>query len=258
MMKVRKLFLVFLILLLATLTGCGNEQYPSDVVAVVNGKTISEKDIEKELTEREITRAFLSGSESNNMTFKETIIEALYVSEKDLTIDQIRYIESVERKTTKELSRNEAFNILLRGEILYQEALKKGYEVSTDQARQILEESKKSTEELLKDDSEVVEYINKIYKQFGFQSEEDYFNRRLEKSAQAMTINKIKNKFNETIINKLPEADGLEIAINQENAWDDYGEHLLKKTKVKILNEKYTIEFYGEPWNYGTLDLKSK
>lgn len=257
-MKVRKSFLVLLILLLATLTGCGNKQYPSDVVAVVNGKTISEKDIEKELTEREITRAFLSGSELNNKTFKENIIEALYASEKDLTTDQIRYIKSVERKTTKELSRNEAFNILLREEILYQEALKKGYEVSTDQARQILEESRKSTEELLKNDSEVVDYINKIYKQFGFQSEEDYFNQRIEKTAQALTINKMKNKFNEAIINKLPEADGMQMKINKENAWDDYGEHLLKKVKVKILNEEYTIEFYGEPWNYGTLDLKLK
>ncbi|MGE4274285.1 MAG: hypothetical protein AB7E31_15720 [Desulfitobacterium sp.] len=90
-MKARKSFLVLLILLLAILTGCVNEPYPSDVVAVVNGKTISEKDIEKELIEREITRAFSSGGESNN---KKTISEALHVSEKDLTTDQIRYIES--------------------------------------------------------------------------------------------------------------------------------------------------------------------
>jgi hypothetical protein len=40
-----------------------------------------------------------------------------------------------------------------------------------------------------------------------------------------------------------------------EEAWDDYGEFLLDKAKVKILNPEYSVELHGEPWTSGFLDL---
>jgi len=268
LLKIQKSFVILLILALAILAGCGNEQYPKDVVAVVNGKTISEKDIEKKLTERKMTSAFANSIgyvEPIGITPKEALIKGLNVNGDDLTPDQLRYLESTERLTTKLLSNNEAFNILLREAVLYQQALKEGYSVSTDDAKQILAESKQATDEKLKNDKDAQEKYNetletnkKIYNQFGFQSEEDYLNQRIDKTAQALTISRMKNQFNKVITDKLPKANGLQLVVEKQNAWDDYSEYLLKKAKVEILNKEYSIEIYGGPWSYGTLDLKSK
>jgi len=51
-MKIKKSLVILLILALVTLIGCGNNQYPKDVVAVINRKTISESDKQKEISER--------------------------------------------------------------------------------------------------------------------------------------------------------------------------------------------------------------
>lgn len=267
-MKIKKSFAILLILVLAfSAGGCGNEQYPKDVVAVVNGEIISEKEIDKEITERKMVIAFgniLSTIQPGSLTPKDALLEGLNINEEDLSPDQIRYIESRERTTTKLLSNNEALNILIRKEVLYQEALKEGYEVSVDEAKQILEESKQSTAEMLINDQEaqkqreILEASKKIYNQFGFQSEEDYLNQRIDKTAQALTINRMKNQFNNVITNKLNNVNGFQMEVERQNAWDDYGEYLLKKAKIKILNNEYSIEIYGEPWSYGTLDLKTK
>jgi len=266
--KIKKSLVILLILLLGILIGCDNEQYPRDVVAVINGKTISESDIQKEITERKMAIELsnvISFVEPGSIASKEALIKALHITQEELTPEQIRYIESRERTITKMLSIKEALNILLREEVLYQEALKEGYDVSVDKAMQILEENKQLAAEMLRNDKEaqqkqnqIFESVNKIYKQYGFQSEEDYLNQRIEKTAQALTISRMKNQFNEVITNKFPKANGFQMIVDKQNAWDDYGEYLLKKAKIKILNKEYRIEIYGEPWNYGTLDLKSK
>lgn len=67
---------------------------------------------------------------------------------------------------------------------------------------------------------------------------------------------RMKNRFDEVmadqLFGKLPVPDTYQIS----NAWDDYGEFLLDKAKVKIINAEYSQERYGEPWDYGRLDLK--
>lgn len=267
-MKIKKSFAILLLIILELLAGCGNEQYPKDVVVVVNGKTISEKEIQKEITERKMAIALdsiLSSVQPGKLTPKEALIKATNINEEDLTRDQIRYIESRERTTTSLLSNNEAFNILLREEVLYQEAIKEGYEVSVDKAKQILIENKQVTTEVLKNDKEaqqkqnkILESSKKIYNQFGFESEEDYLNQRIDKTAQALTIKRMENQFNKVIINKLSKIDGFQMEVEKQNAWDDYGEYLLKKAEIEILNKEYSIEIYGEPWSYGALDLKMK
>ncbi|HWQ73592.1 MAG TPA: hypothetical protein VN370_14890, partial [Desulfitobacteriaceae bacterium] len=113
-------------------------------------------------------------------------------------------------------------------------------------------------EEALKKQDEIIKYSNEIYKQYGFESEEDYLNQRIDKTAQAMTISGMKSQFNKVMTDKLPESDSYQRSIDISNAWDDYGEFLLDRAKIKILNSEYSIELYGKPWSYGVLDLKSK
>lgn len=265
-MKIRGL-LISLILFLAFLTGCANEKYPENVVAVVNGKTITSEEIEQELTERKISIAIrnkLNSLEPNILTPKEVLIQLLNIPEKELNPEQIRYLKSIERATTKLLSNNEAFNILLRKEVIYQEALKHGHEISIDKAKQILEESNIMTNEAVKGDEAalkkqnvIMEHLKQIYKQYGYNSEKDYLNQRIKKTAETMTINRMQSQFEKVIADKLPETDRYQTSIDISNAWNDYGEFLLDKAKIKILNQEYSIELYGNPWIHGLLDLEN-
>ncbi|AGA68241.1 hypothetical protein Desdi_0714 [Desulfitobacterium dichloroeliminans LMG P-21439] len=265
-MKVKMITVIVLILALSGLVGCAEKKYPEDAVALVNGVIINEQEIEKEIAERKMVIAIgekIRSLEANSLTPKEALIQSLNITEDEFNSEQIRYIESTERATSKLLSSNEAFNILLREEIYYQEAVKQGYEVSVDEAKQILVESNKVSNEVLNDDEEVLRKQNEItksitdiYKQYGFESEEDYLNQRIDKSAQAMTISRMKGQFSKVITDKLPDSDGVQLSMDISNSWDDYGEFLLDKSKVKVLNTKYSTELYGKPWGYGLLDLK--
>lgn len=265
-MKIRRLFVIVLIISLAILTGCADKKYPENVVAIVNGITITEEEIVKEITERKMFIAIgekVKSLQPNSLTPEEFLTQALNINDGELTLEQIRYLESTERSTTKLININEAFNILLREEVLYQEAKKQGHDVSKEKAKQVFQESNQATEETLKDDKEawekwnkLMEYANKIYKEHGFESEEDYLNQRIVKSAQAMPISRMKSQFNKVMADKLPETNSFQINVAISNAWDDYGEFLLDRAKVKILNAEYSVELYGNPWSYGILDLK--
>ena len=264
-MKIRRIYAIVLILFLIVLIGCTDENYSENVVAVINGKTITKEEIDKELTERKMFVAIgekIKSLEPNSPSPKEVLTQSFHITEEELNTEQIRYLESRER-STKLLDNNEAFNILLREEVFYQEALKQGHEVSIDKAKQILEESNKISsetikgdEEALKKQKEITEYTNEIYKQYGFKSEEDYLKRRIERTAQAATISGMKNQFNKVITDKLSLTDNFQINIEISNAWDDYGEFLLARAVVKILNPEYSVKLYGRPWSYGVLDLR--
>jgi len=265
-MKVRKITVIALIIALSILVGCTEKKYSENAVALVNGVIIKEQEIEKEITERKMAIAIgekIRLLEPNSLTLKEAIIQSLNISEDELNPRQIRYIESRERSTTKLLDNNEAFHILLREEVFYQEAVRQGHEVSVDKAKQILEESNKVSNETLSGDekalrkqNEIIKYITEIYKQYGFESEEDYLNQRIDKTAQAITISRMNNQFNRVIADRLPQSDSYQKSIDISNAWDDYGEFLIDKAKVKVLNPEYSVELYGKPWSYGLLDLE--
>jgi len=42
------------------------------------------------------------------------------------------------------------------------------------------------------------------------------------------------------------------------NAWEDYTEYLLKNAELEIVKEEYTIDYTGEDWQQGRLELKNK
>ena len=266
-MKLQRFFIIVLISLLAILAGCAQEKYPGDVVAAVNGKTIARGDIEQKLTERKMTIAIadkIHSSDPEQLNVKDVSIQSLGIPEEELKPEQNRYLESVARLSTKVLSDNEAFNLLLMEEVFYQEAVKQGHEVSISKAKKIINESnvitkqaqRGNSEDELKKRNQLIHYIDEVYNHYGFKSEEDYLNQRMDKTAQALTISRMKNRFDEVmadqLFGKLPVPDTYQIS----NAWDDYGEFLLDKAKVKIINAEYSQERYGEPWDYGRLDLK--
>jgi len=68
----------------------------------------------------------------------------------------------------------------------------------------------------------------------------------------------MKMRFEEIMAERLPETLDIEKSISMGNAWDDYGESLLDRAKIKILNPEYSVELYGQPWTYGVLNLKAQ
>src|SRR5690606_14290791 len=115
------------------------------------------------------------------------------LKEGELTPEQERYFEDLERSTTKKLTENEAFNILLREEVLYQEAVKFGHDVTEDWVKNALEESQKINLEVIETNEESKEFYNKyvevsteIYNKYGFASEEDYLNQRVDRLVYSM------------------------------------------------------------------------
>lgn len=255
---------VISLLAMFLLVGCGSEKYPENVVAVVNGEYITVEDVERELMERklsiEIMDAFNQVHEIDNS--REAMLEGFGLKEGELTPEQTRFFEDLDRSTTKMLTENEAFNILLRDKVLYQEAVKLGYGVTEKRVKEVLEESKQLNMEALELDEEAKETYNKylevsteIYKKYGFASEEDYLNQRIDKIVIEMANTGLEFQFNNAMADQVtdPVFEQIELA----NAWGDYGEYLLDKAKVKILKPEFSIEKYGQPWNYGDLDLKS-
>lgn len=247
------------------LAGCGSEKHPENVIAVVNGKYITVEDVERELMVRELS---IEIYDALNQIYeiddqREVLLEGFGLKEGELTPEQERYFEDLERSTTKKLTENEAFNILLREEVLYQEAVKFGHDVTEDWVKNALEESQKINLEVIETNEESKEFYNKyvevsteIYNKYGFASEEDYLNQRVDRLVYSMATNGLQFQFNNAMADKITYShlEQIELA----NAWGDYGEYLIDKAKVKILKPEFSIEKYGQPWNYGDLDLKSQ
>jgi len=256
---------IILVLALLLLGGCAEEKYAEKVVATVNGVTITEEDIEELLKERSLTTDIteVMMKIAGEITLpREAMVLAFGINEEAMTSAQKRFLDNIERSSTKELDKNEALNILLVEEVLYQEAVKQGHDVSLEEAKEVLEESKRITKETVSQSEEDLRIFNEyyektasVYHQYGFVNEDDYLNKHLDKTAKAMAINKMNYEFNKVMQDKLPNIDPLQI--EQTNAWEDYGEYLLSKAKVKILKPEYTILKYGEPWKHGKLDLKA-
>lgn len=258
---------VFFLMAALILSGCASQNYPENVVAVINGETITQEEIDEAINEGklhiDLTEALRLLNGENSMSQRDAMLQAFGVDEGNMTSGQKRFFEGIERSSAKIPTANDALNSLLVEEVLYQEAVKQGHEASIDRVKQILEESKRINLEAMSQDEEALreynEYVEKtasIYHQYGFISEEDYLNKRMDKTAQAMAINTMNYEFDKVMADKLPGVDSAQI--ERGNAWEDYGEYLLSKAKVKILKPEYQIQHYGESWSHGRLNLKAK
>ncbi|NMA67967.1 MAG: hypothetical protein GX958_00905 [Desulfitobacterium sp.] len=262
-MKWVRLFVISL-LGMVLLIGCGSEKHPENVIAVVNGKYITVEDVERELMVREL---FIEIYDALNQIYeiddqREALLEGFGLKEGELTPEQERYFEDLERSTTKKLTENEAFNILLREEVLYQEAVRFSHDVTEDWVKEVFAESDEINREVIESDEESKEFYNKyvevsteIYNKYGFASEEDYFSQRVDRLVYNMATNKLQFQFENAMADKITDSHFWQIEL--ANAWGNYSEYLIDKAKVKILKPEFSFEKYGQPWNYGDLDLKS-
>ncbi|CEP66837.1 Transcription factor AP-2, C-terminal [Moorella glycerini] len=248
-----KALIVMTLLPILAFTACArSSQSPKEieeVVALVNGQPITKEALEKEMLRMQLTAEMRiqSGSVSN-------IDEFLKNSGRDwskMSPEEKRYYLRAKRQSEMTGDKNEAFNRLVREEVLYQEAVKEGYKVSIDEARQRYQEietlSQESLKEALKDAKakEEIERLQEVEKKFmelmGFTSPEVLTEYRVQSLMRTMPINRLREKFKAEWGNKHPEIRGDEFRYMVENRWEDYTNEILHRADIRIKDKDLEV-----------------
>ncbi|MCR4419417.1 MAG: hypothetical protein QHH27_02970 [Clostridia bacterium] len=59
----------------------------------------------------------------------------------------------------------------------------------------------------------------------------------------------MKNWFEERLAASHPEVRETDFLVLKENAWEDYTEYLLRRAKIRIRKEGFSLNFHGEAWS---------
>jgi len=253
---------VFICIYIVGCTRFTQAVYPEDTIVFVNGKAITEQDFKDETIKREISTKMLPKImqlDSSAQTPTAGTLKILGLSADQLSEDQKRYITSIERNyPDKPINQNAIFNHLVRQEVLHQEAVNQSYIVSNEEAQETLKQANEASEQASEFDStgqKFMEEYNKVLKDNGFNSQDDYLNWNLPKTTRLMAIQRMQNKFDEKMAAQYSELSDFPLRIAQYNAWEDYTEFLLKTANIEIKKGNYVLEYYGKPWELGSLDL---
>lgn len=239
------------------LTGCSRENSQEGIIATFDGYTITEKNIEEEIISRKITdlmRKKLNDLNSiQEKDIRDFYLNSFNVEEKDLTEYQKQFIRYHERQFDYDITKNEAFNIVLRDKILYKTAITKGYEkTSEEEALNMIKKANETSEKFIGEDKdkliqEFSAYEDEVVKDYGYESYDEYEKSRLDKLSELITINKMEKQF----INEIRSNSNLtneQKVIYPITSWENYTEHLIKDENIDIVNKNYSIEYYGNIW----------
>ena len=164
----------------------------------------------------------------------------------NLTEEQEVYFNRLKYTYPFLLTKNEIVNKLIRREVQYQEALRRGYEVSEDEAYDREKEHISRTEQsyMERDEEEAwlkfQELREKAWQLQGFKSEDDFLKSRVPYLARSYTIVQLEREFKEKIQTSKTEIS-FYFFIELENAWQDYTEELLREAEIEILAEEFTL-----------------
>lgn len=290
MMHRQRCWLIAVSVAVLFLVGCGQSaDLPEDVVAEVNGEVITAGDIEQAALEaRQNFELYSRISEytgpfpdEQRDAYRQWVREMGYDPEQ-LSEDQHRYFQTCfaserradpSRVPTNDEKRhmqrqlrfavlgqddNLVFNDLVRKAVLYGEAVECGYTVTLDDVRRMLQETDTEWKAFIKRSGEREKYLEylEIEKQvYGYRSRDEWLESRLPRIAREMSISRLQQRFGEVFGADNPGIQGADFWLASGNAWEDYTEYLLRQAELKILNKDYQLEYYGEPWSGGRLDL---
>lgn len=268
----RVVYLIILAFLSCTcLAGCSSHLQESspDTVALVNNQAITTQDIEDEVIIRKIgvKMAKLLREDDASIPEKQTaaFLRALGRTEDELSGDEKQYLSGRERSSIDQpINMNLIFNLTVREEVLYQEAVKQGHMVSQIDARKVQKLANEVSDQAMQSDPAGAQEYNRIkagetaiLKEFGFDSRKDYEEWLLPRAARHSTIRSMQNQFDRIIAEQYPQSSAMPLMILQGNAWEDYTEFLLKQSSLDIKQANYVLDHYAKPWESGKLDLKS-
>ncbi len=254
--------------LIILINGCSLDakKPASNVIANVNGEEITSEDVKKEMETRKIGLELSKRIEGdvNTVVIDEDVFNRQIEQAK--TEEQKRYYERRKRQYINQNSfrENDAFNRIIRELVLSQEAKKQGYEVTIEEARESRNQLDDSTRKMLEEEGSIEE-LKKLEeleeeaaRMSGFKNREEWFEASLIGTAKNMARAKLKEKFIEYLMKEYPDIVGQQWVALRTNAWEDYTEYLLRKSKIKIYQNDFKVEYYEGNWNRGNLDLKNK
>jgi len=247
-----KALIVITMLPVLVFTACARTSPTSketgETVALVNGQPITKEALEKESLKMKII------AEMRLQSGTVSIDDFLKQSGRDWTKmspEEKRYYLRVKRQSEMTGDKKEAFNRLVREEVLYQEAVKAGYKVSIDEARQRYQEieslNRGTLEESLQTEKarEEIARLKGIEKKFmelmGFTSEEELIEYRVQGLIRTMPISRLREKFKVDWGNKHPDIGGDEFRYMVENSWEDYTNELLRKADILIKDKDLEV-----------------
>lgn len=226
--------LILSVLLMSVFVGC-TEEAKGNVIATVDGEKITEEEINDR-------------------------IEYMEISEKLYTGDT---------ETKTDFTKNDAFNQLVREKVLNKEAKNLGYEVKTkSEIMEMIEESQNETdinnvepqikENLNEKYGDTEEFEEEILKEYGYSSMENFYKENVDMLGSNFLISELVAKYNIELEKELEKEDmSYEIQSTKiQESFTNYTEHLLKNSDIKILDDDYSIKYYGDEWEYKDLNLK--
>ncbi|MBC7347656.1 MAG: hypothetical protein H5U00_09455, partial [Clostridia bacterium] len=230
------------------------------VVALVNGEKITLREVERVIREGEVGLQIasrlreLEPGPSPEQLDAAKLAAALGLDPGAMSEEEARFCRRLERNLERRKrppDRNEAFNQLVREEVLYQEAVKRGLGVSLAEARELQQQVDEASWKMFEREGrwqEVLKIEQEGWQALGYRSWEEWKEAVLPSIARDASIKRLKDWFEEQLAASHPEAQGVDFLVLKENAWEDYTEHLLRRAQIKIQGEDFSLEFYGAAW----------
>ncbi|MGB9920837.1 MAG: hypothetical protein ACPLPT_08960 [Moorellales bacterium] len=232
-----------------------------EVVALVNGEKITLQEVDMAIREVEVGLQMASrleelepGSSPEPIGAAE-FVAALGIDPGAMSEEEARFYRRLERELERQKrppDRNEAFNQLVRKEVLYQEAVKRGLGVSLAEARELQQQVDEVSRKMYEQEGrwqEILRLEQEGWQALGYRSREEWKEAVLPSIARDASIKRLKNWFEERLAASHPEVRETDFLVLKENAWEDYTEYLLRRAKIRIRREGFSLDFYGEAWS---------
>ncbi len=271
-----KNFRLVLIICIFTLmlTACSSstrETESNAVAAFVNGQEITMNDIQQKIAAQDVNLEMQKQVEKllEDERMRVPIEQSQndiddYLSHSgfdlsDMTKDEERFYNRTKRelkRNNSKLTKNEAFNLLVREEVLYQEARRQGLAISLKEARdkyQQLEERQLVGWENMDLRKEIEAIEDESAKELGYNSREERMQNGLLDFQKRASRHSLSQWFQEQLGKKHPEVQNLQFRILAGNAWEDYTEYLLRQADIEIKQNGLNVLYYGEEWQQDTL-----
>lgn len=239
-----------------------DELEDSEVLVTINDVDITAEDVRMELENRYFQKRMVEeiGKVTDDpfVSPKDQFLRILEKNESELDDSEQRYYDRLARRDLSVIpSVTEAFNEVLRKEILYYEAGYHRAPMTEEEMLQAIEEGEASMEaqiemmdeEEAEETSILMEIQDDIAREFGYESFSDRQRSNLDLIAKSTTVNRFKADFEQDMLRRDFDKSQFALTIHVENLWEDYGEFLMEKAEIENLHEELEIIYYGEEWD---------
>lgn len=240
----------------------GRGEPSADVTALVNGDPITKADLELEMRSQQARIdiwKILAANDPESILSVDEMLQKMGLGWSEMAPEEKRFFLRLKRESEITASKNEAFNRLAREAVLYQEAVKRGFQITRGEAREYFREleelSRLSFERAGKDEKEYqiqtgnARKLDRILQEkMGFATPQDLEEYRIRRATRTVPIGRLKEKLQREWGIKHPDIRGQDFYYAVENYWEDYTESLLRSAEIAIKDPELKLS-YSTPGN---------